>query len=113
MKRPQIIRTTMSSHYSGMVAPFIKLLFQRGHQLIETIQCALQILDDIRSQFAGIGQAVQISQGLVLDPEDVQTGFIPLQDVLSRESAPAAIGVGFRPGFRPFVAVLRVVVLET
>ena len=102
----------MSAHYSGMVALFIKLLFQRGHQLVETIQCGLQILNDIRSQFVGIGQAVQIGHGLVLDPKDVQTGLVPLQDVLNGESAPATIGVGFRPGFRSFVAVFRVVAAD-
>lgn len=45
----------MSVHYSGMVALFIKLLFQRGHQLVEAVQCGLQIFDDIRGQFVGIG----------------------------------------------------------
>lgn len=48
-------KATMSAHYSGMVALFIQLLFQRGHQLVEAIQCGLQIFDDIRSQFVGIG----------------------------------------------------------
>ena len=79
---------------------------------METIQRGLQIFDDIRGQFVGIGQAVQIGQGLVLDPEDVQAGFVPLQDVLCAEPPPAAIGVGFRPGFRPFVAVFRVVAAD-
>ena len=52
---PSNDKATMSAHYSGMVALFIKLLFQRGHQLVETIQCGLQIFDDIRGQFVGIG----------------------------------------------------------
>ncbi|MGM9668668.1 MAG: hypothetical protein ACI3VZ_02815 [Faecousia sp.] len=43
------MKTTMSAHYSGMVALFINLLFQRRHQPIEAIQCGLQIFDDIRS----------------------------------------------------------------
>ena len=51
----KMIKATMSAHYSGMVALFIQLLFQRGHQLVEAIQCGLQIFDDIRSQFVGIG----------------------------------------------------------
>ena len=112
MQSPPNDKATMSAHYSGMVALFIKLLFQCGHQLVEAIQCGLQILNDIRSQFVGIGQAVQIGQGLVLDPEDVQTGLVPFQDILRAEPPPAAIGVGFRPGFLPFVAVLRVVAAD-
>ena len=112
MQSPSNDKATMSAHYSGMVALFIKLLFQCGHQLVEAIQCGLQILNDIRSQFVGIGQAVQIGQGLVLDPEDVQTGLVPFQDILRAEPPPAAIGVGFRPGFLPFVAVLRVVAAD-
>ena len=112
MQSPSNDKATMSAHYSGMVALFIKLLFQRGHQLVETIQCGLQIFDDIRSQFVGIGQAVQIGQGLVLDPEDVQTGLVPFQDILRAEPPPATIGVGFRPGFRPFVAVFRVIAAD-
>ena len=79
---------------------------------METIQRGLQIFNDIRGQFVGIWQAVQIGQGLVLDPEDVQAGFVPIQDVLCAEPPPAAIGVGFRPGFRPFVAVFRVVAAD-
>ena len=53
------------------------------HQFLEAIHGRLQIVDDIRSQFVGVREAVQISQGLVLDPENIQTGFVPLQNVLN------------------------------
>ena len=56
MQSPSNDKATMSAHYSGMVALFIKLLFQcGGHQLVEAVQCGLQIFDDIRGQFVGIG----------------------------------------------------------
>ena len=41
---------------------------------MEAIQYGLQFFDDIRSQHIGVRKAVQVGEGLVLDPEDVQTG---------------------------------------
>ena len=51
---------------------------------MEAIQYGLQFFDDICSQHIGVRKAVQVGEGLVIDPEDVQTGFVPLQDVFAR-----------------------------
>ena len=44
-------------------------------------------------------EAVQVGQGFVLDPEDVEAGLVTLEDLVHGEFAPAAVGIGFGPGF--------------
>lgn len=95
-------------HFIVPFGPFI----QRCHQFLKAVHGRLQILDDIRRQDIGIGQAVQVCKGPVFDPENVQAGFVPLQDFINAEFAPASFGVFFRPGFGALVAVLRVVALN-
>ena len=75
------------------------LFFKSCHQFIEAIHCRLQIFNDISCQDIGIGQAFKICQGLVLDPEDIQAGLIPLQNFFNAELAPATIGILLRPSF--------------
>ena len=77
------------------------------HKLLETIQCALEIFDNIQSQFIRCGQAVQVRKRFVLDPEDIQTGFIPVQNFLNGEFPPAAIRVILRPCLMALMPVLR------
>lgn len=60
---------------------------------METVQRGLGIFNDICGQDIGAGETVQIGEGLVLDPEDIQTVLVPFQDVLRGKTAPAAIGV--------------------
>lgn len=78
-------------------------------QFLEALQCALEIFDDIIGQHVGRGQAVQIGKGLVLDPEDIEAGFVPCKDVRDIEFAPAAIRVILAPRFGALVAILRVI----
>lgn len=72
---------------------------QRFHQFLKAIHRRLQILNDIRSEDIGIGEAVQVGQGFVLDPEDVEAGLVALEDLVHGEFAPAAIVVFLGPGF--------------
>ena len=90
----------------------MRLLLKRLHQFIKAIHGRLQIFNDIRRQHIGIGQAIQISQGLVLDPEDIQTGLVPFQNLIHIELTPAAIGITFAPCFRALMAVFRIVAAD-
>ena len=88
------------------------LLPQRFHQFLKAIHRGLQVFYDIRSQHIWIGEAVEVCQGFVLDPEEVEAGFVPLEDLVGGEFAPAAVGVGFGPGFVAVVAVFGVVAAD-
>ena len=85
---------------------------QRFHQFLKAIHRRLQILNDIRSEDIGIGEAVQVGQGFVLDPEDVEAGLVALEDLVHGEFAPAAVGIGFRPGFVAVMAVFGVIAAD-
>ena len=70
------------------------LLFQRSLELGEALQCALEIFDDIRGEDVGGGEVIQIGEGLVLDPEQIEAGLVPGENVLLHvEAAPAAVRV--------------------
>ena len=81
-------------------APFFNDLLrpQLPLQLHKALQSALQVLNDLLGQLIGTGEIVQIGQGLVLDPENIQAGLIPLQDIFDLETAEATLRVLLRPG---------------
>ena len=85
------------------------MLLQLRLQLLKALQCALEVFDDIVSQHVGRGQVVQIGKGLVLDPEDIEAGLVPREDVGNIEFAPAAIRVIFAPRFGAFAPILRMI----
>ena len=84
-------------------------LFQCSQQLTEPIHGRLEIFQDVLRQFLRGGEIVQIGQSLVLDPEDIQAGFIPIEDLLGGEAPPAAVQVVLAPGLVALIAVFRVV----
>ena len=65
----------------------------------------MQVLDDLLGQLIGAGEVVQIGQRLVLDPEDIQAGLIPLQDLFDLETAEASLGVLLRPSLVTVMAI--------
>lgn len=87
-------------------------LFQRIQQLAESIHGRLEVFQDVLRQFLRGRQVVQISQSLVLDPEDIQAGFVPIEDLLGGKPPPAAIRVVLAPGLVALIAVFRVVALD-
>ena len=72
----------------------------------------MQVLHDILGQLLRGGQVVQVGQGLVLDPEDIQAGLVPGKDLLRREAVPAAFRVLLISGLMALMPVLRVVTLN-
>ena len=70
------------------------VLFQLPHQFLKTFQSTLQIFNNIRGKFVRRREIVQIGKRLVLQPENIQTGFITFQNFIYRESAPAAFASG-------------------
>lgn len=81
-------------------------------QLAKLIHGGLQIFHDILSQFFRGGQVVQVGQRFILDPENVQTGFVPGKNVLYRKAAPTTFGIFLAPGFLAFKAIFRIVALN-
>ena len=55
---------------------------------------------------------IEIGQGFILHPENVQAGFVPLQDFLDRESSEAPVRVIRGPGLHAIVAVLGVIAAD-
>ena len=84
-------------------------LLQLRLQFLKALQCALQIFDDIIGQYIRRGKAVQIGKGLVLDPEDIETGLVPRKNIGNVEFAPAAIRVLLAPCLGALVPILRVI----
>ena len=87
-------------------------LFQRIQQLAESIHGRLEVFQDVLRQFLRGRQVVQISQSLVLDPEDIQAGFVPIEDLLGGKPPPTAVRVVLAPGLVALIAVFRVVALD-
>ena len=78
-------------------------------QLAKLIHGGLQIFHDILCQFFRGGKVVQVDQRFILDPENVQTGFVPGKNVLCRKAAPTTFGIFLAPGFLAFKAIFRIV----
>ena len=77
----------------------------RIHNLPETVQARLKILNDLIGQNIRIWQVVQISQALIFQPEDIEVGFVPCQYFFIAEFSPAAFGIRFAPCFLAFMAI--------
>ena len=85
------------------------LILQLGLQLLKALQRTLQVFDDIIGQHIGCRQIVQIGKRLVLDPENVEAGLVPCQNVRNVEFAPAAIWIILAPRFGALIAVFRMI----
>ena len=53
-------------------------LLQLLLQLLETLQRALEVFDDVIGERFGGGEIVEVGKGFVLDPEDVETRLVTL-----------------------------------
>ena len=52
-----------------------------GQQVFEAFQGRLDVFDDVGGENVGIGQVVEVGQGFVFEPEDVEVGFVAGDDV--------------------------------
>ena len=75
---------------------------QVGGDLGELIEGSLQVFDDLGRKNGGVQEIVGIAEAVVAEPEDVEVGFVALDQVFVGEGAEAL-------GFGPLVAVIRVV----
>ena len=64
--------------------------------LFKACHCCFEIFDDVVGQYIGVRQIVQIGQAFVFQPEDIQAGFVAVDDFVIGELAPAAFRIGFR-----------------
>ena len=85
------------------------LLFQLRFQLPEAVQRALQVFDDLIGQDVRRGEAVEVGEGLVLDPENVQALLVPFPDLVGVVAAPSPIGVLLGPGLPSLEPVFGIV----
>lgn len=83
--------------YYGYSSHLINL-FQLSLELAEAFQGALQVLNDVNSQLVGRRKVVQIGQGLILYPEDIQARLVSFENFVSTEPAPASVRIFLRSG---------------
>jgi len=67
----------------------------RLHDLLKTLNTCFKVFDDLFSKYIRIGEVVQVCQAFVSDPEDVQAGFVPGDDVFIGNFTPSAVGIVF------------------
>lgn len=86
------------------------------HQLLYNSSKALhrlfKVLKNFCGEHVGVGQIVEISEGFVLDPENIEAGFVAGQDFVDAVAAEAAFRILRRPGFAAFVPILRMIADE-
>lgn len=87
-------------------------LLQTGQHTPKALQSGFQILDDVLRNIVRLRKVIQITQGFIPQPEDVQAGLIPLKDVVEGITPPPTIRVVLAPGFFPLVAFARFVALD-
>src|ERR1019366_1411195 len=75
---------------------------QVGGDLGELIEGSLQVFDDLGRGNSGVREVVGIAETVVAQPEDIEVGFVALDQVFVGEGSEAL-------GFGPLVAVIRVV----
>ena len=52
------------------------LFAEGGRDGAETFEAGLDVLDDLLGEIGGLGQAVEVGEAVVLQPEEVEAGFI-------------------------------------
>ena len=82
---------------------------QLPFQFLKALQGALEIFDDVVGKRFGIGEIVEVGEGFVLDPEDVETRLVTLQYLIDAKSTPTTVGILFRPCFHALIAVRRII----
>ena len=56
------------------------------------LQRCLKILCNLLSQHFWIGQVLTVFQRVILEPEDVEVGFVAFDDLVVGEATPASVG---------------------
>ena len=69
----------------------------------------MEVLDDVVGERFGFGEIVEVGEGFVLDPEDIEARLVTLQDFIDAELTPTSVGILRRIRFLPLVAVDRIV----
>ena len=89
---------------------FLQLVFNAP----ELLQRGFQALHNLPRQNCRIGQVAGVLQAPVLEPEDVQAGFIPFHQIVIAESPEALCLLSFVPvlGMVAFDEILQVLLLE-
>ncbi|MGJ0485563.1 MAG: hypothetical protein ACR65R_13695 [Methylomicrobium sp.] len=66
---------------------------QHSRNFPKTSQPRFDIVDDLCRNIVRLGQIVEVGQRFILQPENIQAGFVAGQDLLIGKFAPAAFGV--------------------
>lgn len=92
------------------VAFFTRVLFQSRCNFPKTIQSRLKIVNNLKGQLIRFGQIIQIGQALILQPKNIQTGFVACHDLIKTVFTPAAFRIVlFVPGFLTLMTIERVI----
>ena len=75
-------------------------------------ESGFEIVNDFLGEYVGIREIVGLFEALVSEPEDIEAGFIAVDEFFVIVRAPAAVGILVGPGRRPLMAVLRVLALH-
>ena len=78
----------------------------------ELFQSRFKVFNDFLSENIGIGEIVGFFQAFISQPEDIEAGFVAVNEFVVRVRAPATVGILFRPSRFALIAVLRVVALN-
>ena len=101
----------MIRHISKFVLEKILCLFsQRSEDGAEVVQAGFDVFHDVFGEVGGLGQVVEIGEAFVLEPRQVETGFVAGDDVGVFIFAPATLGIFFGvPRFFARVTIGRIV----
>jgi len=78
----------------------------------ELFKGRFEVFDDLLGEYVGIREIVGLFEAFISEPEDIETGFIAVDEFFVIVRAPAAVGILVGPGRRPLMAVLGVVALD-
>ena len=99
--QPHTFRMAAANDLLGRLTP------QGQEHILQTRQSRLQALDDLFGQLLRLGQVVEVGEAVVLQPEEVEAGFVAGGQLGVGELPPAAGRIFLRvPCFDAFVAVL-------
>ena len=82
------------------------------HYLLKALHRFFEVLKDFCGEHVRIGQVVEVGKRLVLDPENIEAGFVAGQDFVDAVAAEAAFRILRRPGFAALVPILRMIAGE-
>jgi hypothetical protein len=68
---------------------------QINRDFAELFQSGFEVFDDFLGQNVGVGQVVGLFQAFVSQPEDIQTGFVAVDEFVVIVRAPAPVRILF------------------